>query len=133
MPLLVRTKVFRTNNVTNNNKFKIKINEIDAESPQEKPFGVISDYQLNFKSHMSNLCKKASQKLNALAHISSLMDLPKRWVIMNAYIISHFGYFLLVWRMHSQSINNKINHIHERALRIVYKDKLSTFENLFEK
>lgn len=34
--------------------------------------------------------------------------------------------------MHSQSIN-KINHIHKRVLRLVYKDKLSTFENLFEK
>ena len=35
--------------------------------------------------------------------------------------------------MHSQSINNKINRVHERALRIVYKNKFSSFENLLEK
>ena len=68
---LARTKVCPINNVANNNKFKIKINEINIESsPQEKLLGGILDDDLNFKSHMSNLCKKASQKLNALARIS---------------------------------------------------------------
>ena len=85
MLFLVRTKVCRINNVANNNKFKIKINEIDTESsPQEKLLGVILDYQLDFRSHMSKLCKKAGQfgqKLNALARISSFMDLPKHRVI----------------------------------------------------
>ena len=72
-------KVFEINNIANNNKFKIKTNEIDIESsPQENLEGVILDDQLNFKSYMVNLCKKASQKLNAVAHISSFMDLPKR-------------------------------------------------------
>ena len=28
--------------------------------------------------------------------------------------------------------NNQINHLHERALRIVYDDYKSTFENLLE-
>ena len=35
--------------------------------------------------------------------------------------------------MHSQSINNKINRVHERALSIVHKNKFSSFENLLEK
>ena len=33
---------------------------------------------------------------------------------------------------HSRSINNKINRIHERAMRITYNDKLSSFQNLLE-
>ena len=61
----------------------------------------------NFKSHMSNLCKKTSQKFDALARVSSFMDLTKRSVIMKAYINSQFGYCPLVWMMHSQSIINK--------------------------
>ena len=78
MSFLVSTKVCRINNVANSNKFKTKINGIDVESsPQEKLLGVILDDQLNFKCHMSNLCKSASQKLNNLARISSFMDLPK--------------------------------------------------------
>ena len=34
---------------------------------------------------------------------------------------------------HSRSINNKINRMHERVLRIVYNDFKSSFENLLEK
>ena len=34
---------------------------------------------------------------------------------------------------HSRSLNNKITQIHERALRITYNDKSSSFKNLLEK
>ena len=34
---------------------------------------------------------------------------------------------------HSRTINNKINRLHERALRIVYSDFKSSFEGLFMK
>ena len=34
---------------------------------------------------------------------------------------------------HSRGLNNEINRIHERALRITYKEKSSTFQELLEK
>ena len=34
---------------------------------------------------------------------------------------------------HSRGVNNKINHLHERSRRIVYKDNISSFEDLLEK
>ena len=34
---------------------------------------------------------------------------------------------------HSRSMNNKINRLHERSLRIVHSDKTSSFEKLLEK
>ena len=34
---------------------------------------------------------------------------------------------------HSREINNKINNLHERALRIAYKDTESSFEELLVK
>ena len=43
---------------------------------------------------------------------------------------SQFSYCLLVWMFHSRTLNNKINRLHERCLRIVYNDKKSTYENL---
>ena len=52
---------------------------------------------------------------------------------MKAFIELQFGYCPLVWMFHSRSLNNKINRIHERALRITYNDKSSSFQNLFEK
>ena len=34
---------------------------------------------------------------------------------------------------HSRGVNNKINHLQERSLRIVYKDNISSFEDLLKK
>ena len=49
---------------------------------------------------------------------------------MKAFIESQFSYCLLIWMFHSRGVNNKINHLHERLLRIVYKDNISLFEDL---
>ena len=38
----------------------------------------------------------------------------------------------LIWMCHSRSCNARINKIHERALRIVYSDKISSYEQLLE-
>ena len=79
------------------------------------------------------LCKKASQKLNALAKIAPSMCLEKRKTVMEAYIACQFGYWPLIWMIHSRSLNNKVNSLHERALRITYGDGSSSFENLLKK
>ena len=42
---------------------------------------------------------------------------------MKSFFTSQFDYFPLVWIFHSRAINNKINHLHERYMRIVYSDK----------
>ena len=91
-----------------------------------------TDSNLSFNKHINNLCKKASIKLNALARISGYMDLPKCWVIMKLFITSQFGYCTLIWMFHSRVLNNKINSIHVRALRITYDNK-SLFEELLNK
>ena len=46
---------------------------------------------------------------------------------------SQFGYCPLSWMFYSRKANSKINHIHERSLRIVYKDNISFFEELLKK
>ena len=52
---------------------------------------------------------------------------------MKAFVESQFGYYPLTWMFHIRGLNNKIKRIHERALRITYKDKSSTFQELLEK
>ena len=52
---------------------------------------------------------------------------------MKSFINSQFGYCPLVWMFHSRKINNRINKIHERALRIVFNDNVSTFRDLLVK
>ena len=51
-------------------------------------------------------------------------------LILNSFITSHFPYCPIVWMLHSSKLNEIIIHIHERALRIVYKDCNSSFQEL---
>ena len=47
--------------------------------------------------------------------------------------MSQFNYCPLVWMCHIRGLNNKINNIHKRSLRIVSQDKKSNLENLLLK
>ena len=49
---------------------------------------------------------------------------------MNTFIISQFKYCHLTWMFHNRTINNKINRLHERALRLAYDDENSSFHQL---
>ena len=105
-------------------------NYIIKSSGVEELLGVSIDSNLNFKEHILSLCKKANRKLHALSHVSKYMTLNKRHILMKSFIISQFIYCPLIWMIHNRSLNNKINHIHKRALRIVYNDCSSSFEDL---
>ena len=107
--------------------------EIIECSSSVKLLGVTIDNKLNFDEHVSKLCKKASQKIHALARISNCISQDKLRIIMSAFIESQFGYCPLVWMFHSRALNNRINTLHERALRLVYKDPHLTFEELLRK
>ena len=52
---------------------------------------------------------------------------------MKAFIESQFAYVPLNWMFHDRRENNKMNSLHERALRIVYKDDISSFDELLTK
>ena len=95
--------------------------------------GVHIDRALSFDEHVSNLCKKAGRKLSVLARLSSYMTLTQRRVLMKSFIEAQFGYCPLVWMFHGRVLNRKINHLHERSLRIVYKDSISSFHELLQK
>ena len=49
------------------------------------------------------------------------------------FLTFQFSYARVVWTFHNRKLNNHINRIHERALRIVYQDHNSTFEELLAK
>ena len=61
------------------------------------------------------------------------MRFEQRKCIINSFIISHFSYCPLVWMFHSRRLNNRINHIHERALRIIYQVTIPLLKNYLEK
>ena len=102
-------------------------------STTETLLEIIIDSEISFDQHLSFICSKASKKLNALGRISGYMSFEKRRILMKAFIESQFNYCPLIWMFHSRTMNNKINRIHERALRLVYSDYCSNFDELLKK
>ena len=51
---------------------------------------------------------------------------------MKAFVISQFNYCPLIWMFHNRALNNRINKIHKRALRLVYQNKNLSFNELLE-
>ena len=59
--------------------------------------------------------------------------LHKRKVLLKTFFESQFSYCPLLWMFCSRKLNNKINRLHERALRVAYSDYVSSFEELLIK
>ena len=78
--------------------------------------------------HLLKVCYKANRILTILSRIFKFLILRKRRVLIKA----HFESQRLVWMFHGSQIN-KINHLHERVLRIIYEDSSSFFDTLLEK
>ena len=72
-------------------------------------------------------------KLNALARFAPFMNVSKKRIIIKSFIESQFGYCPLISMFHIRGLNNKINRIHERALRITHNDKSSSYGELLTK
>ena len=61
------------------------------------------------------------------------LSFKKRRALMKAFIESQLNYCPLIWMFHSRTMNSKINPIHERTLRLVYSDHVSSFDKLLKK
>ena len=97
-------------------------NSKNTTSNEEKLLGIFLDSKLNFESHIFSLCRKAGQKINALARLKNYLKSDQRDLLLNSVIKSQFTYCSLIWMFTSRYLNNALNNIHERALRLVYKD-----------
>ena len=63
----------------------------------------------------------------------NLKILQQPRIPFKSFFEAQFNCCCLIWMFYSRSTNNKINKCHERALRIVYDDYNSKFEDLYTK
>ena len=94
--------------------------------------GVKIDNNLDFKEHVTKSCKKGSQKLHTLARLSKYLGKKKFRLLIRAFVNSQFNYCPLIWMFHNRTLNNKINKLHERDLRFVYKNDDLSFQELLD-
>ena len=102
------------------------------EKNKVKLLGVTIDNDLKFDDHLNDLCRKAENKLSVLTRIFRFLSFDKRRLLVKGFFESQFKYCPLVWMFCSRKINGKINSLHKRALRLIYEDCDSTFEELLE-
>ena len=92
--------------LSTNEPAQMQIGKSPIESTNyEKLPGVKIDSKLSFNKHIKTICKKASNKLRALARVTPYMTIKKEKVLMNSFFNSQFNYCPLVWLYHSRRNN----------------------------
>jgi ribonuclease P/MRP protein subunit RPP40 len=95
--------------------------------------GVTIDWKLNFNIHAHLICDNVSRKVNALMRLRTTLSVDQKLVLLNSYVMSQFNYCSNVWMFHGKVVNDRINRIHKRALRAVYNDFSSNYQQLLLK
>ena len=82
---------------------------------------------------MQSIYSKAGKELNALAILCTFLSFNKRKILMNTFVMSKFASSPLIGMFVDRTQNSKINAMHFRALKIVYRDNVSTFDELLKR
>ena len=98
-----------------------------------KLLGIEIDSKLNFDTHVHEICQKAARQINALKRLSKFLNLESRMAIFRSFITSNCGYCSLVWHACSAKNTQKLEKLQLRALRFVYHDYASTYDELLER
>ena len=79
---------------------------------------------LDFSDHISDICKTANQKLNALFRIPANTNSGKCNLLINSFITSHFSYCPLIWMFCSRKSMKKVIKTRELYLRLMVTTKV---------
>ena len=120
--------------LSKNKKHKDNCLDLDkvtlTSSPKVTLLGIIIENKLTFNEHLKMICKKNSQKLNALTRLCNIISFPQKKCY--SFIKSQFNYCPLIWMFCSRVQNSKINSIHERSLRTMYKYYKNSYSDILD-
>ena len=112
---------------------RVKIGQTKIlESKKQKLLGVITDPELSCDEYLISLCNNSGKKLSNLGRLANFLSLEQRNLLMKSFIKSQFGYCLLKCFFLGKKTNARINHVHDRALRIVYRNNSLCFDELLK-
>ena len=89
------------------------------------------DDQLNFNLHISNICRSASNQLNALIRLKRFLAFEEKKK-RNSYFYSNFNYCPLVWIFSSAKSLNKFESLQKKAPHFLYDNYDSSYESLIK-
>ena len=75
---------------------------------------------------------EASQQIGVLSRLKNLVPVPAKLTLFKSAILPHLTYCQKVWHFARALDKRKLERIQERALRIIYLDKISSYEDLLK-
>jgi len=115
-------------------KVTLKLRSAQISSvPEVKLLGVTLDQNLNFTSHVRNVCKKAARQINAMSRLTNMLSIQTKLSMFNAFVKSNFAYCTLVFHFCGVNNDKKLEKMFERALRTVYNDYSCPYHELLKR
>ena len=116
------------------NKFQLNINDsIISSEDSITLLGIEIDSKLNFKNHVSKICRKAGRQLNAISRIQNYLGEKEKKLKVNTFVYSNFMYCPLAWHFCLKLSQNMIEKIQYRCLQLLTNDFDSDYKLLLEK
>ena len=109
---------------------------IDIDGNKVSPYqnirllGVNIDCQLTFKEHISDISKKASQRVGVLMRLRNLIPTTAKLQLFKAAILPYLTYCCTVWHYCRGSDARKLEHVQERGLGAVFCDWNTPYKQL---
>ena len=95
--------------------------------------GINIDNKLTFEYHIEQLICKAARQLNVLRRLNHMLDIDSKMAIFRSFVISNLEYGSIVWHFCTEKMANRLECIQKRALRFVYSDYTSSYQDLLAK
>ena len=93
--------------------------------------GITDDCNLNSNEHISNVCRKASQRIGVI--MRNLIPTEAKLQLYKSAILPHLTYCHLVWHFCRASDTRKLERVQERGMSAVFRDNQSSYNQLLER
>ena len=94
--------------------------KVIPEDEQVRLLGSINDKNLNFDSHIKEICGKVNQKTSVISRMRGYISKKKSKLLLNTVVMSNFQYCTLIRLFCSKVSDNLVNRMTKRAMRIIY-------------
>ena len=120
-------------NKPNDKEIEAKVSEMEIEQTSSmKLLGVSINDRLNFTERIKNVSTKASQRVGVIFRLHNLIPTETTLLLYKTAILPHLIHCDTVWHFFKASDKRKLERVQERALRAVYWDKNSSYNELLQ-
>ena len=135
--MIVNPKKFQTiimnRQNRSNHKCCLTINNAEIKSKESDiRLGIEIDNKLNFEKHVSTICKKANNQLNAISRIGAVLGQKEKEILINSLLYSNFNYGPLIWHFTTCKGIKKVEKVQERSLKFILNDYDKTYFQLLD-